>query len=140
MEYSQIEKDFVKRTLQLIEQYKGEYEVTLLINCCLGLLVLPKEKYFKSIPSRDIPINGALWGISRKSLIVDCPECGFKLNDIIRRLRNGICHFKINTIPDGTGVINQIEIKDRGKFKAVFTVNQFRELAISFGKHVVTNP
>ncbi len=52
MEYKYIEIDFMKRTKKLINDYKGEHRVTLLINCCLGLLVLPKEKHFnvKTLP------------------------------------------------------------------------------------------
>ena len=136
MEYDEIEVDFIKRTLELIGKYKGNYEVTLLINCCLGLLVLPREKHYKSIPKQEIPTTGTLWGLSRDSVTVDCQHCGYILSDIIRRIRNGICHFHVKTLPDDSGEISKIEIKDRGKFKAVLSVDEFRELSVSLARHV----
>ena len=139
MEYKKIENDFVERTLKLISEYDGEFEVTLLVNCCLGLLVLPKEKHLNSIPDKEIPLEGSLWGISREHLSVDCGSCGYKLKDVIRRLRNGICHFKIKTIPDGSKQIKTLEIRDRGKFKAAFDVSQIKELAESLGQHVISH-
>jgi len=137
MEYKKIENDFVKRTLQLINSYKGEYEVTLLINCCLGLLILPKERHYAKIPSKTIPESGAIWGITRNSLVVDCPNCGYNLIEVLRHLRNGICHFKIDAEPNNSGEIAKIVIKDRGMFKAIFSPSQLRELATSFGEHVL---
>ena len=51
MEYKQeFELDFMSRTREIIEQYKEPYEATLLINCMLGLLVVPKETLFNDIP------------------------------------------------------------------------------------------
>ena len=46
MQYDTIDYDFIKRTLEIIDEYQGDNDVTLLINCCLGLLILPKEKHF----------------------------------------------------------------------------------------------
>lgn len=53
MQFSTVERDFVERTLQLLEQYDRfvvpktghdeRYEVTLLLNCLVGLIVLPFE-------------------------------------------------------------------------------------------------
>jgi hypothetical protein len=54
MEYGIVERDFVERTLELLKQYHTypeklqvpndkRYEVTLLLNCLLGLIVLPYE-------------------------------------------------------------------------------------------------
>lgn len=141
MEYpDSIEIDFVKRTLEIINDYSGNYEVTLLINCCLGLLVLPKEKYFKSIPIEEIPIEGKLWGLSRDSVNVGCSVCGYQLRDVIRKIRNGVCHFKVKTIPDGSRKINILEITDGGKFKATLTVDELKEFVISFASHVSKEP
>lgn len=137
MDYKAIEVDFVKRTLEMICNYDGDYEVTFLINCCLGLLVLPREKHYKSIPKQEIPTTGSLWGLSRDSVTVDCQYCGYMLSDVIRRIRNGICHFKIKTLPDDTGEIGKIEIKDRGRFKAVLSIDQFSKLAVSLAEHVI---
>ena len=39
--------EFMHRTKKIIEGYKGQYNVTLLLNCLLGLIVLPSEFYKK---------------------------------------------------------------------------------------------
>lgn len=48
--YKQQERDFIERTLNILEQYdslnvpeKEHYEVTLLINCMVGLYYLNKN-------------------------------------------------------------------------------------------------
>lgn len=137
MDYDQIERDFVTRTLELLKNYTGDFEVTLLINCCLGLIVLPKEKHYNSIPETEIPLAGSLWGLSQQNVTVDCASCGYSLKEVLRRIRNGICHFKIKTIPDGSGNITTLEIKDRGKFKAVLSCDELRQLADSLSKHIL---
>lgn len=61
MNFEVVERDFIKRTLDIIEQYEThvmnsvtdgkQYEVTLLINCLLGLVVTPfeyKNREFKN--------------------------------------------------------------------------------------------
>ncbi|MDR3502218.1 MAG: HEPN family nuclease [Legionella sp.] len=139
MEYDDIEIDFVSRTKKLIEQYQGEYEATLLINCCIGLLVLPKEKHLNSIPEVSIEQTGKTWGLSRMAISTDCQECGYKLRNVIRRIRNGICHFKVNTIPDGSGKIVRIKIKDRGRFQVILSIDELKELTFAVADHVI-NP
>jgi hypothetical protein len=51
--YHNIEREFVERTLQLIDQYyevldhypfEEQFNYTLTINCLLGLIVMPKER------------------------------------------------------------------------------------------------
>lgn len=68
MEYEIFERDFIVRTLKIIRQYEKyvpvseQFEVTLLINCLLGLLVLPKERCYVDIP--DVPIEELEgWGL-----------------------------------------------------------------------------
>lgn len=136
MDYRQISKDFAQRTKAIIEQYSGEYEVTLLVNCCLGLLVVPKEIDIDKIPDETIPENGEFWGLSRDSVTVKCSECGYKLRDVIRRIRNGICHFNITSIPDDKRQIQFLEIKDRKDFVAKLSVDQLRTLVVSLTERV----
>ena len=136
MDYKQIVRDFAQRTKILINEYKGDYEVTLLVNCCLGLLVVPKEKDFKKIPVEVIPEKDTLWGLSRESVSVKSKECGYVLREVIKQIRNGICHFDITSIPDENNQIEFLVIKDRGGFEAKLSVAQLKELAISLTDHV----
>lgn len=68
MEYAeQFELDFMRRTLEVLDTYRGEYDATILVNCLLGLLIVPKEKSFEKIP--DSPIGDlSNWGISPSSI------------------------------------------------------------------------
>ena len=97
MQYDTIDYDFIKRTLEIIDEYQGDNDVTLLINCCLGLLILPKERHFDSLPNKQITKNKDYWGLTYRSVTTDCECRGYKLSNIIRRMRNGVCHFKIET-------------------------------------------
>src|SRR5258708_21017750 len=54
-------KDFIKRTIDIIEQYdhikdslppEKQHEDTLFVNCLMGLLIIAKEEYIKRIPTR----------------------------------------------------------------------------------------
>lgn len=136
MDYKQITKDFSERTKFIIDNYKGEFKVTLLVNCCLGLLVVPKEHYFNELPDIEIPESGELWGLSRTSVTVDCDKCGYKLSDILRRIRNGICHFKITSIPDEKNQIEYLVIKDRNNFSAQLSIQQLETLVTKLNEHI----
>ncbi len=43
MEYKDFSKNFIERTKDNLRIYSGKCEVTNLINCCLGLIIIPKE-------------------------------------------------------------------------------------------------
>lgn len=63
MEYEpEFAKSFMGRTLEIVQGYNGPYEATLLINCILGLLVLPKEALLDKIPTTSLALSNE-WGI-----------------------------------------------------------------------------
>lgn len=96
------EKDFIKRTKNILNSYQGECNVTLFINCMLGLLVIPKEKR-KNLIDNDM--------ISKKLFneVFNCCKNNKKqatdLSIIISRLRNAVSHghmvFEAEKQPDG---------------------------------------
>ena len=53
-----IEKEFVNQTLHILQNYEGPYGVTLLLNCLLGLIVLPQERYFGHTEDNRLGIKG----------------------------------------------------------------------------------
>ena len=70
MEYDQeFERDFMRRTLELVRDYRGPYDATNLLNCLLGLLIVPKEKSLKKIPDEPVA-ELARWGISPQAIRV----------------------------------------------------------------------
>lgn len=123
------EEDFIKRTKKLLEQYESntsneeKYEVSLLLNCCVGLLLLPKERHFSKI-NNNLLLNSD-WGISESDIIIteNNPK---SVKNTIRHLRNAIAHdgFKFLEPEDGNE-IEKIKFTDIN-FSATITVNQLR--------------
>jgi hypothetical protein len=78
MGYTDFKKEFPKRTIDILDRHSSneKYDVTLLLNCLLALLVLPKEKFYNNIPE-EIPEG---WGLTKKHITnVSCESCGYKL-------------------------------------------------------------
>lgn len=68
MEYTRFEISFVERTLENLENYKGKYEVTDLINNCLGLIIIPRQKFYDTIPKYTFDTSDETYGITKKIL------------------------------------------------------------------------
>lgn len=104
--YKKIEHDFVARTLKLISQYeimlheyefKEQYNYTLLINCMLGMIVMPKERVFSHIPNHRITnqLKGEM-GLDETTI-----NTRFRtLREFVHGLRNSIAHFSIEIISE----------------------------------------
>ncbi|HHT9134830.1 MAG TPA: HEPN family nuclease [Candidatus Avalokitesvara rifleensis] len=108
MEYTVFERDFIVRTLKIIDQYEEcvmprvpepeQFEVTLLINCLLGLLVLPKERCHVNIP--DEPINELdKWGLKAEYIInpgIGRSKDRLTLRQVVKDMRNSVAHLLIH--------------------------------------------
>lgn len=126
------DKEFLSRTKYIIENYKGEYEVTLLINCTLALICLPIE-HIKNEDNPNLEIVEKVADKLKEILKIK------KDNDLalIKSLRNGIAHLKIQTI----GYENELKsIKITGETKIdtenycktfIFDILKLREFALS---------
>jgi len=119
MRYTTVEKDFVRRTLEILDQYDrlvrssvplGEqYEVTLLLNCLLGLVILPFESQkrvqgnprFPKICERDDTIISELspeWGLDQ--IVIEhfqldgrqVTEADTTLRQVVAMFRHGLAH------------------------------------------------
>jgi hypothetical protein len=135
MEYDDpFSRSFIGRTRRLLEAYTGESDATLLINCLLGLLVLPKEAYWDDLPEVPHASLGE-WGVDPKS-IVSFGKCSSgvmhepSLRELVRRLRNAVAHFKVE--PRHTnGVVEGFIFRDRGGFRAEMSLLEIRALALA---------
>ncbi|MEK7281512.1 MAG: HEPN family nuclease [Chloroflexota bacterium] len=107
MNYEAFERDFMERTLHIVNDYKGEYKVTLLINCLLGLLVLPAEKLFDRI--EETPLHEVLkdWDIPTSA--IRNGTCS-SLKYLIRRMRHSTAHLDLEFGAD-KGSIKSITFK-----------------------------
>ena len=99
MKYENKEHDIVERTLKILKGYGKSaivedeiYEVTLMINCLLGLIIVPKESGLKTYLCNDrIEVRND-WGISR----VQVPDSHIKtVRDLVIKMRHSAAHFGI---------------------------------------------
>ena len=99
--YKDLEYEFIERSIALIEQYEGicpqfsfekQYNHTLLINCLLGLIVMPKERVISYIPKKQLtPKVKEEIGLKNSSINYKIKN----LKDLIIRLRHSVAHFDI---------------------------------------------
>ena len=137
MGYNKLENDLPKRTFDILENYKGEYEVTLLINCLVALLILPWERFRDQIPDVDI---GTLrkWGLERKHVKkIRCNLCGYNLKEIVLHMRNATAHMNIKTINDNNNEIERLIFKDRSGFILEIPVENLKIFVIKLTQSVV---
>ena len=110
----QAELDFISRTLEIVRFYSKHcpYEVTLQINCLLGLVVLPKEKTNCWDELLDTPHGGEEEGIKVTPEYKLCGNAeGYNpetLRGLVFHLRHAVAHFKVTTKPDEKGEIAEV--------------------------------
>lgn len=142
--YEDIDIDFAKRTLRIIEQYDlakvpgpENFEVTLLVNCLVGLLILPHERRIEVIPDLAVeklnewgidPSFVKTWGQMKKG-----EQKG--LRQLIRRLRNSVAHFQIEA--EGSEQdIERLKFSDRNGFVATVPVMNLRTFLMQFASTI----
>lgn len=111
--------ELIKRTKSLIQNYKGKYNLTLLMNGILSLIVLPQQhnsrirrlqfmnQELNAIPELDFVLNSTNFYFDRRNFNYD-------LKNLLNRIRNGISHQRIESVSENNkwkGVI--IEDYDR---------------------------
>lgn len=118
--YKQQEFDFINRTKEIVKQYDSlvvknremrkeeKYDVTLFINCLVGLLILPEQHWFKNLPNTII--SEAEWGIS-ESQVIFIKEAKKTVKDVARHLRNSVSHYNF-TFSNCSDEIERINLKD----------------------------
>jgi len=136
MEQQIVEKEFVERTLHILQNYEGPYGVTLLINCLLGMIILPKEKDFNHISgSEDIHFSDLgiedgdikSWG----KIEVE----GRTAARFIRSMRNSIAHIRIESISN-EGEIESLHFTDKSGFEAVLSIEKIKQMVMKLREFV----
>lgn len=137
---SDFERSFSDHTLALVEQYKGSFDATLLINCLLGLLVVPKETVLEAIP--ETPLSDLeKWGIAPSSVKAPGIQKGKNdpnpetLRGLVYNLRHSVAHFKIKPVSNEGGV-HSFEFKNDRGLHAVITIDELREFVKRLSKHL----
>jgi HEPN pEK499 p136 len=151
--FRKLEIDFIRRTLSLVEQYdewKDAYEFdeqynhTLLINCLLGLAILPKEKIVNYAPKEKLPILKTLEeaGIKNSRFHPNLKDS----KDLLDEIRDSVAHFNIKFVSDNDAfLIDRIQfINDRmddgvGVVVADFATDELRNFVEWLAKELISN-
>ena len=131
MEIKNFDKEFVERTKKIIENSStigNEYDITLLINCMLALVVLPVEKTNESNKNFQDEITNKLkeMNVVKKSTNED---------SLFRAIKNALSHLHIE-IKNKNGIIYKIIFRDKKHNKAEchtmleFDTNQLKDFVI----------
>lgn len=133
MEYTNsFELDFIQRTLSIMDEYKGEYDATLLMNCLLGLLILPRERLFDNIQNK--PLSECSKPISD---LGTCLNNRCDLKELIRYLRNAVAHFNVKPMSEGHVVV-AFSFKSNG-LRALIPLTLLREFVMELASHLITH-
>ena len=144
MSYNNFELDFVERTmhnLQEIEELsKNIYEFTNLLNQCYGLLIVPGEFAKRKGLISNMNKHLDYYGFKKEqSLRFDADK--LTIPNLLRHLRNGLAHGRIEVLDYDNGTIAGIKIWDTYSNKKivlnkdihtiiVFSVEELRTFAI----------
>lgn len=134
--YKQQEFDFISRTKSIIEQYDkfqiaddDKYEVTLFLNCLVGLFILPQQHWFDSVSTKLIS-NGD-WGIEESHIIFIKESETKNVKNIARHIRNSISHYRFKVFGNSDKKITEIKFEDYNQsnvktFEATIPLSKFK--------------
>ena len=136
VEEKSIEKDFVERTLHILENYDGPYGVTLLVNCLLGLIVLPKERDFNHVlQNKDLSFDDL--GLEDGDILSwgKIKEEERDVARFMRCMRNSIAHIHIESI-SAEGEIESLRFIDKSGFEAVMGIEKIKTMVKKFASYL----
>jgi hypothetical protein len=136
---SNFERSFSEHTLKIVKDYHGPFEATILINCLLGLLVVPKESMLEAIPEdplSDLP----KWGISvasirnhgRPTQKNPRPDT---LRGLVTNLRHSVAHFRIAPVPP-TKDVHSFEYTNDVGLDALISLAEMRVFVERLSDHL----
>ncbi len=135
--YKNQEFDFINRTKAIIEQYEKlelskteKFEVTLLLNCLVGLLILPQQNWFNSLPT-DL-VTQKEWGIDEKHISTIKKGETKNVQNVARHLRNSIAHYNFKVFENKSNDISSIKFEDydpsnNKTFEAIIPISSIRQ-------------
>jgi hypothetical protein len=135
--YIKQEYDFIDRTKKIIKQYdevklpKDEkFEVTLLLNCLVGLLILPQQNWFEDLPTSIVTQKE--WGIKEEHISFIKQGETKNVKDIAKHLRNSIAHYHFMAFENKSHDISSIKFEDYDSqknktFEAIIPVISIRQ-------------
>lgn len=110
-------KDFAERTIMNLESNDVKFEVTQLLNSLMGLLVFPTENFFEEI--KNINFDQSMQMEVTSCVIV--PEShAMDFIEIIKKMRNAICHGHIEFIKSTT-----LDVNKKSEIEKICFINCF---------------
>lgn len=140
--YTDFKYDFIQRTLQDINNYTGNYEVTALLNSCVGLLIIPKENLFNVLPTKTVQDFDLE---TQKLFINDGRHNTHSVKNIVIHIRNSISHGNFQQKSIHNGQIESLEFQDfnppdmggNKTFEMIISVDEFKKFAIRVATEVL---
>lgn len=110
MEYNDIFTiDFIKRTQEIVKTYRSQYEHTLFLNACVGLLIIPEQALYTLLPQEEI--SEEKWCISADH-VRRIKEKVKSVQIVARHIRNAIAHNGVKFESVDTNELSHIEFTD----------------------------
>lgn len=136
---SSFERSFSEHTLRLVQNYAGPFDATLMVNCLLGLLVVPKETVLQAIPEDPLSTL-ARWGISPRCIktpgrATNTNPNPATLRGLVSNLRHSVAHFRIKPIP-ATEEVHSFEYTNDLGLHAVIPISEMREFVMRLSEHL----
>lgn len=133
--YKDFPIDFIKRTQSNLDSYEGDFEITNLINNCLGLIVIPRQKLGKNLPDYIFDDKNNDYGISKINIEFEKND-DYSLSNTLRHIRNGIAHGRIEQKTEnkqivGLKIYDKNQNEDDENFIIVFTIDEFKKFALA---------
>jgi uncharacterized protein YxjI len=134
-QYTDFPINFIKRTQKNLENYKGEFETTNLINNCLGLIIIPKQKLNEHLPKYIFDDENNDYGITKKNIEFENKD-DFSLSKILGHIRNGLSHGRIEQKTEngqivGLRIHDKYNGNDEETFAIEFSIDEFKKFAIA---------
>jgi hypothetical protein len=153
--YNEQEYDFINRTKIILKQYENvdfsdmetgldkKYDVTLFINCFVGMLITPQQNWFYSIPETKIE-NDESWHIKQAHIKFLKKGEEPTINVIVKHLRNSVSHANfIMLSKKNNPEITHIEFKDylpnseTLTFKAEINISALKNFILKFNEEML---
>ena len=133
-EYADFPKDFLIRTKNNLENYLGEYEVTNLINSCLGLIIIPKQLLIQNLPAYKFTDEDKRYGISKQNIKYEV-KSNFNLQNVLRHIRNGLAHGGIEQRSVkgeiiGVRIFDKYNQESPENFSIELTIDELKQFAL----------
>lgn len=132
-------KELTWRTKENLDNYQGTYEVTQLINSMVGMLVIPRSVYLQNL--KNAPFDSTLL---QKMQTCCVQNQLLPIDTIVRRMRNAICHGRLEFHADSVGNIERITLKDVHRntplFEMDISIDLLREFVSALSAAIATFP